>query len=94
MDDSQYAAPLATAAENEAIRCSLCDQPVPDHGDLHSLSIRVAENEVIQAEGLMTLRRAIHCFPRPWIDGDVTFQEWLLAGAVIIAAIARDEERD
>jgi hypothetical protein len=39
----------------------------------------------------MTLRRAIALFPRPWIDGNVTFQEWLLAGAVIDAAITKDE---
>jgi len=43
-------------------------------------------------EEAMTLRRAVRLFPRPWIDGDVTFQEWLLACAVIQAAIARDEE--
>lgn len=39
----------------------------------------------------MTLRRAIALFPRPWIDGNVTVQEWLLAGVVIQAAIAKDE---
>jgi hypothetical protein len=39
----------------------------------------------------MTLRQAIAIFPQPWIDGGVTFREWLLAGAVIEAAIARDE---
>jgi hypothetical protein len=45
-----------------------------------------------QADGLMTLRRAIRLFPRPWIDGEVTFKDWLLACAVIQAAIARDED--
>jgi hypothetical protein len=40
----------------------------------------------------MTLRRAIRVFVRPWIDGSVTFQDWLLAGAVIEAAIIRDEQ--
>lgn len=40
---------------------------------------------------MMTLRRAVALFPRPWIDGDVTIQEWLLAGAVLMAAIERAE---
>ena len=39
----------------------------------------------------MTLKRAIALFPRPWIDGNVTVRDWLLAGAVIEAAIAKDE---
>lgn len=39
----------------------------------------------------MTLRRAICLLPRPWIDGSVTFKDWLLACAVIEAAIAKDE---
>ncbi len=37
------------------------------------------------------LRRAIRLFARPWIDGDATFDEWLIACAVIEAAIVRDE---
>ena len=37
----------------------------------------------------MTLRRAVSLFPRPWIDGTATFDEWLLACAVIQAAIAK-----
>ncbi len=41
----------------------------------------------------MTLRRAVAVFPRPWIDGSVTVREWLLASAVIQAAIAKDEAR-
>ncbi len=39
----------------------------------------------------MTLRTAIRLFPQPWISGNVTFQDWLLACRVIEEAIARDE---
>lgn len=39
----------------------------------------------------MTLRQAMRVFPRPWIDGNVTFKEWLLAAAVLEAVIAKDE---
>jgi hypothetical protein len=42
----------------------------------------------------MTLRTAIRLFPRPWIDGEVTFREWMLACAVIQEAIARDEANE
>lgn len=41
----------------------------------------------------MTLRRALFLFARPWIDGDVTMREWLLACAVIEAAIGREESQ-
>ena len=44
-----------------------------------------------QRESLMTLGEAIRLYPRPWIDGDVSIHEWILAGSVIQAAIARDE---
>lgn len=41
----------------------------------------------------MTLRRAIRLFVRAWTyHPEATFEEWLLAAAVIEAAIARDEE--
>lgn len=39
----------------------------------------------------MTLREAVRRFPRPWIDGDVGFHEWILACTVLQAAIAMDE---
>ena len=39
----------------------------------------------------MTLRKAIRLFLQPWTTGDATFQEWMLACDVILAAIAKDE---
>lgn len=39
----------------------------------------------------MTLRQAVAIFPRLWIDGSVSMQEWLLACAVIEAALGRDD---
>jgi len=42
----------------------------------------------------MTLRQAIRLYPRPWIDGAVTFREWMLASAVILAAIEKDESQE
>jgi hypothetical protein len=42
----------------------------------------------------MTLRTAIRLFPQPWISGNVTFQDWLLACRVIEEAIARDEANE
>lgn len=41
----------------------------------------------------MTLRRAIRLFTRAWIDGEATFNEWLIAAAVIQDAIAKDEAK-
>jgi hypothetical protein len=41
----------------------------------------------------MTLKRAIRLFVRAWTPHPVaTFEEWLLAAAVIEAAITKDEE--
>ena len=42
---------------------------------------------------MMTLRRAVGVFLRPWTDGGATFQEWLLACAVINDAVLRDEQQ-
>lgn len=41
----------------------------------------------------MTLRRAVSLLLRPWLMGcgEVTFQEWLLAAAVIEDACIREE---
>lgn len=41
----------------------------------------------------MTLRRAIALFARPWINGNVTFADWILACSVIDAAIADSERK-
>ncbi len=41
----------------------------------------------------MTLRRALWVFTRPWMDGSVTIQEWLLACVVIQAVMDREEAR-
>jgi hypothetical protein len=35
----------------------------------------------------MTLREAVRLFARPWIDGNVTVKEWLLACTVLQEAI-------
>jgi hypothetical protein len=41
----------------------------------------------------MTLRRAVRLFVRAWTPHpEATFDEWLLAAAVIEAAISRDEQ--
>jgi hypothetical protein len=41
----------------------------------------------------VTLRRAVRLFVRAWTPHPVaTFEEWLLAAAVIEDAIARDEQ--
>jgi hypothetical protein len=39
----------------------------------------------------MTLKRAIQLFPRPWINGNVTFEEWIKACDVIEEAIKKDK---